>query len=112
MLRPPPRSTRTYTRFPYTALVRSLDALPVRPAAQRHMVRRPLVAEGGGNGGMNLKGRVGEGEAKLRERARPFVAAVRHGDEVRDREVAFAVGAVGGGGDGRGVRGPHRRCRP
>src|SRR3546814_4982955 len=70
------------------AIDENLDALPVMPAAQPHMVRRPLVAEGGGDGGMNLKGRVGEGEAKLRERARPFVAAVRHGDEVRDGEVA------------------------
>src|SRR3546814_6162958 len=94
------------------AIDENLDALPVMPAAQPHMVRRPLVAEGGGDGGMNLKGRVGEGEAKLRERARPFVAAVRHGDEVRDGEVAFAVGAVGGGGNGRGVRGPKWRGRP
>src|SRR3546814_10974372 len=93
------------------AIDENLDALAVMPAAQPHMVRRPLVAEGGGDGRMNLKGRIGEGKAELRERAWPFVAAVRHGDEVGNGQMAFAVGAVGGGGEGRGVRGPHRRGR-
>src|SRR3546814_4963391 len=37
------------------AIDENLDALAVMPAAQPHMVRRPLVAEGGGDGRMNLK---------------------------------------------------------
>src|SRR3546814_3433765 len=51
------------------AIDENLDALPVMPTAQPHMVRRPLVAEGGGDGGLNLKGRGGEGEAKQNGRA-------------------------------------------
>src|SRR3546814_12927485 len=78
------------------------------PAAQPHMVRRPLVAEGGGDGRMNLKGLIGEGKAELRERAWPFVAAVRHGDEVGNGQMAFAVGAVGGGGGVRQARARRR----
>src|SRR3546814_7705919 len=64
------------------AIDENIDALHVMPTAQPHMVRRPLVADEGGDGGMNLKGRVGEGEAKLRERARPFVAEGRRGGRV------------------------------
>src|SRR3546814_13925321 len=36
MIRRPPRSTRTYTLFPYTTLFRSAGVLRRRPAAQHH----------------------------------------------------------------------------
>src|SRR3546814_4867527 len=55
MTRPPPRSTRTYTRFPYTTLFRSaasawiLSLLPVRYIDRRAIVRaaRHLRSAGG-----------------------------------------------------------------
>src|SRR3546814_17979025 len=40
------------------ALDENLDALAVMPAAQPHMVRRPLVAQRGGDGARTLKGRL------------------------------------------------------
>ena len=52
---------------------------------------------------------VGEGQPQLRQRRRPFVAAVRHGLQVGDGQVALAVGGVGRGLDGRGIGRPHRR---
>src|SRR3546814_1880474 len=38
MIRRPPRSTRTDTRFPYTTLFRSVEEVkPVQPVAARHL---------------------------------------------------------------------------
>src|SRR3546814_4458733 len=42
MIRRPPRSTRTDTRFPYTTLFRSL---PTHPAASSHRGTKPIVPE-------------------------------------------------------------------
>src|SRR3546814_8990381 len=61
---------------------------------------------------MHRKGGIGEGESKLRQRLPPLVAAMQHGDQVGDGQMAPAVGAVRGGRDGRGIRRPHRRGRP
>src|SRR3546814_6355833 len=48
MIRPPPRSTRTATLFPYTTLFRSLQAaLPPRPAAAGQAQRQGRAAEEG-----------------------------------------------------------------
>src|SRR3546814_8815225 len=38
MIRRPPRSTRTYTLFPYTTLFRSTDAATVAEDARQHVV--------------------------------------------------------------------------
>src|SRR3546814_1226480 len=49
MLRRPPRSTLTYTLFPYTTLFRSLPGGRARAgggAVKAHRQRRPLVAAG------------------------------------------------------------------
>ena len=45
---------------------------------------------------------------ELRKRDRPFVAAVWHGPQVSDGQVAPAVFGVRGRGDGRRIRRPHR----
>src|SRR3546814_20897016 len=47
MLRRPPRSTRTYTLFPYTTLFRSLDDAPTRgdQHAAQQLARRRLVLD-------------------------------------------------------------------
>ena len=50
-----------------------------------------------------------ERDPQLRQRRRPFVAAVRHGAQVGDGQVALAVGRVGRRGDGRRIGRPHRR---
>src|SRR3546814_1287448 len=57
MIRRPPRSTRTYTLFPYPTLFRSparhagpvllRHALPVGPDAARQMAQRPAHRRGG-----------------------------------------------------------------
>src|SRR3546814_7188869 len=60
-----------------------------------------FVAEGGGDGAVHREGGMGKGEPQLCERALPFVAAVRHRHQVGDGQMAFAVGAVGRGRDGR-----------
>src|SRR3546814_2670941 len=46
MIRRPPRSTRTYTLFPYTTLFRSLPLPPFRKAAQLASVN--IFADGDG----------------------------------------------------------------
>src|SRR3546814_3427916 len=69
--------------------------------AQAHMIGRALIAKGGGNGAMHGKGgAVGKGEAQLGERLRPFMAAMRHGDEIGDGQMRAPVRRVGRGRDG------------
>ena len=76
------------------------------------MVGRAFVAERGGDRRVDGEARlVGEGEAELGEGLGPFVAAMRHGPQIGDGEVAAAVGRVRGGRDGGGVGRPHRRGR-
>ena len=48
-------------------------------AGQPHVIGRALVAERGRDRAVDRKGRVGEGDAQLRQRVGPFVAAMRHG---------------------------------
>ncbi len=94
------------------AIDKYLDARAGMAIAQPHVVRRAFIAERGGDGGMHRKvALIGEGEAKLRQRSGPFVAAVRHRDQIGDRQVAAPIGGVGGRGHGRGIGGPHRRGR-
>src|SRR3546814_17610052 len=64
MIRPPPRSTRTDTLFPYTTLFRSLRAWPLvrhRRQRPRHVrprpLRRPGLAGGRPAGDRGLAGR-------------------------------------------------------
>ena len=90
----------------------NFDTRAVVPAAQPHVVCGTFVAEGRRHGLVHGKSGVRESQTELGECSRPFVAAMRHGDEVGDGEVAFAIGAVGRGRHGRGVRGPHRGGRP
>ncbi len=97
---------------PRHAVDEDLDARRVVARAQPHMIGRALVAEGRGDGRVHREMRVvGEGEAELRQRRRPFVAAVRHRPQVGDGEVAAAVRRVRRGRDGRGIGRPHRRGR-
>src|SRR3546814_1284687 len=66
------------------------------------MMGRARVAKGGGNGAMHGKGgAVGKSEAQLGERLRPFMAAMRHGDEIGDGQMRAPVRRVGRGRDGR-----------
>ena len=50
---------------------------------------------------------ISERQPKLRQRARPFVAPVRHGPEVRHGQVGAPVRRVRSGGDGCRIRRPH-----
>jgi hypothetical protein len=92
------------------AVNEDFDARSVMGRTQPHMIGRAFVAERGGDGLVDREGRVGEGEAELRQRFGPFMAAVRHGDEIGGAEMAAVVGGVGRGGDGGSIGGPHRRC--
>ena len=66
--------------------------------AQAHMIGRAFVAKGRGDGPMHGKGAgVGKGEAQLRQGLGPFMAAMRHGDEIGDGQVGASVGGIGGG---------------
>ncbi len=78
---------------------------------QPHVISRAFVAERGRDGIVDAEMlRIRERDPQLRQRARPFVAPVRHGAQVRDRQVAAAVASVGGRGDRRRIGRPHRRC--
>ena len=97
---------------PAHAVDEDLDARRVVAGAEAHMIGRALVAEGGGHRLMDREmGRVGEGEPELGQRLRPFVAAMRHGPQIGDGQVAAAVLRVRRGGDRRGIGRPHRRGR-
>src|SRR3546814_5148383 len=98
MIRRPPRSTRTYTLFPYTLLFRSHQRVeafrlwqrqsPGPVAAHRHAGEVGAVAVA-----VELRGRrVQRGEGDARVRALPF-AVLRHLREHDDRREAACVGA-------------------
>jgi hypothetical protein len=94
------------------AVDEDLDARRVVRRGQPHVVGGTLVAERGGDGGVDREVTVvGEGDAQLRERVGPFVAAMRHRYEVGDGQVAAPVSRIGRWRDGRGVGRPHRRGR-
>src|SRR3546814_6333293 len=83
MIRRPPRSTRTYTLFPYTTLFRSagvLDRIPEPPAAPAQFVVRPPRTDRDAQG-EETPGDVGP-------RPRPAQPARVHAavDQRRDRE--------------------------
>jgi hypothetical protein len=80
--------------------------------AEPHVVGRALVSERGRHRIMHREvARVCKGQSQLRQRAGPFVAAVRHGHEVGGGQVAAPVGGVGRGRDRCRVGCPHRRGR-
>src|SRR3546814_3120361 len=112
MTRPPPRSTRTYTRFPYTTLFRSaasawiLSLLPVRYIDRRAIVRaaRHLRSAGGDERGGDP--RVGLAAAlPARRRAGGGFPALPRTD-ARNRR---AVGRRRGGGVAEGAGPPPAR---
>ena len=93
------------------AINKHLKARRIVADRQPHVIGRTLVAKGRGHRAVHREGRVGESQLQLRQRAGPFVAAVRHGDKVGDRKVAAPVGAVRRGADRRRIRRPHRGGR-
>ena len=78
---------------------------------QAHVIGRAFVTKGRGHGGVKPEMIVGEGDRQLRHRVGPFMAAMRHGQKIGDRQVAAAIARVGRGRHGRRIGGPHRRCR-
>src|SRR3546814_1131279 len=83
MRRPPPRSTRTDTLFPYTTLVRS------------HAKGRPAIGiqgDAGEGGGVEVAG-LREVLAEMRATA-VLARQRRHGDDLGDRELALQVDPV------------------
>ena len=94
------------------AVDEDFNAGQVVPFAQAHMIGRAFIAKGRRHGIMHGKSaRVGEGEAQLGQRLRPFMAAMRHGDEVGDGQMRAAVPGIGGGRYRRGIGGPHGGSR-
>ena len=92
------------------AIDEHFDPRRAMPARQPHVVGRALVAISGGHRGMDRERlAVGEGEPQLRQRRRPFVAAMRHRFQIRDGEVAAAVAGIGRWADRRRIGRPHRR---
>ena len=89
------------------AIDKDLDARARMARAQPHMIGSALIAEWCGDGAVDNKSRIGKSDLELRERARPLMAAVRHGQQIGDAQMAFAIGGIGGGRNGRGVRRPH-----
>ena len=81
------------------------------PGGKPHVVGRAFIAERRRNRSVDGKGLPGERDFELSERRRPFMASVRHRPQVRDGQVALAVGGVRRGRYRGGVRGPHRRGR-
>ena len=77
--------------------------------AQPHVVGRSFVAKGWRHRPVHGEGGAREGQLQLRERSLPFMATVRHGDEVCDAQMAFAVLRVRRRRDGRRIGGPHGR---
>src|SRR6185312_11544396 len=72
-----------------------LDAwLPMR-AGQAHVVGGALVAEGRRDRPVYGEPVASKRELQLGERRWPFMAAMRHGLEVRDGEMASAVHRIG-----------------
>src|SRR3546814_1657404 len=57
MIRPPPRSTRTYTPFPYTTLFRSLENYLVDAGIDALLLETP----GGARSGQDLRGLIEHG---------------------------------------------------
>lgn len=85
-----------------------LDPRRAVVGGQPQVIGRPLVAEGGGHRLVDGKeAGVAKGQAQLGERSRPFVRAMGHGGQVGHRQVHAAVGRVGRGRNGGGVRCPH-----
>ena len=93
------------------AVNEDLDAGLAICGREPHVVGRAFVAECCRDRAVNLERARCERQSELRQRRRPFVAAVRHGPEVRNRQVAFSVLRLGRRRDGRGIRRPHRRGR-
>ncbi len=87
-----------------------LDSCRIVRRGEPHVIGGALVAERRRHGVMHREmTRIPEGDAQLRQRPRPFMAAMRHGDEVGDGEMASPVRRVRGRRDRRGIGGPHRR---
>jgi hypothetical protein len=81
-------------------------------SAQAHVVRGTLVGEAcrGGEGIVNDEAaRVVKNGPKYRRRGRSLERSVELAHEIRGSEMNTAVGGVGGGRNGRGIRGPHAR---
>src|SRR3546814_18803372 len=92
MIRRPPRSTRTDTLFPYTALFRSRRAASVLP---RRMAHKRVA----GDGEIDILGQ-GDGKLVLRNRHRAAGGAMEEGD--RRPPIALARHAPV-------AQAPHRR---
>ena len=94
------------------AIDEDLDSRLAVRRRQPHVVGRALVAERRRHRPVHGEMRgIGERQPKLRQRRRPFVAAVRHGAQIGDGQVALAVAGVGRRRDRRRIRRPHRRGR-
>src|SRR3546814_15544217 len=90
MIRRPPRSTRTYTLFPYTTLFRS--ARSPGPSCSRTCSRSSVGSFGQGRGG--ALARDGQGERRLRVGI----------EQLRDGEFDGRLGLVRIDGDRKSTR--------
>src|SRR3546814_14769011 len=103
MLLQPPRSTRTYTLFPYTTLFRAAPVVgfgkprrlgPRRVAEQAHLLRTALVGSGGGvpHHRVDRRDQAGAVHAEAVERAGPgevlqlALVEIRHVEPAGDIE--------------------------
>src|SRR3546814_19051325 len=118
MIRRPPRSTRTYTLFPYTTLFRSRDALGVRTAVATNKAEdmaRKLLGELGLAGRMAaIIGGATLGPGKRKPPPAPILPMISQTGGGRppfvgDSTTAFLAGraaAQGGNAGGLGVPPP------
>ena len=90
------------------AVDEDFDARLAMRRASRIWLAAPSSPKAGGTGAWTAKAWSANASLELRERRRPFVASVRHGPQVGDGQVAFAVGSVRRGRDRGSVRRPHR----
>src|SRR3546814_18954881 len=73
VIRRPPRSTRTCTRFPYTTLFRSIAAADARRGGGA------LSARGGGGAAQGRRGRLARARGRVDRGAIPVAAALAVG---------------------------------
>ena len=91
------------------AVDKDLDAGAIVAGTNSHMIGRTFVAKGWRDRRMHGKMVwIGKCKPKLLERPRPFMAAMRHGLQIGDGQVAKSIDCVGRGRDCRGIGRPHR----
>src|SRR3546814_3092392 len=78
------------------AINENLDPRPIMRPGHPHVIGGTLVAKWRGHRLMHRKAPVvREGQPQLRQRARPFMAAVRHRRQIGDRQVTAPVPGIG-----------------